>query len=522
MENGTMNGAESLVKAMLQNGVDTCFANPGTSEMHFVAALDAHPEMNCVLCLFEGGTSGSADCYYRMKRDVAGTLLHLAPGFGNAFANLHNARKANSGIVNVVGDHATHHLAYESPLKGDIQGISQSISHWTRSSPDAGSVARDGADAIRAARSLNGQIATLVLPANTAWDTAEGPVQCAEMAALHRPGTSEVEAAARALTTPGAALLVGGTALFGAHRWLAGQIAAKTGCRLMADTLIPRISKGAGEPVIAQLPYPVPPKIEMLKDTTSITLVGTDRPVAFFAYPSTPSLPEQPGCTITSLCRAEMDIGWTLQALADAVGVSGKDQPRTYALDVPALPDGALTLDKVGAVLAALLPENVIVCNEAVTSGFQVVPPMTAARPHDMLGGTGGAIGWSLPGAVGAAVACPDRKIVVLTGDGSAMYTLQSLWTMAREGLDVTVVVFANRGYQILRNELLNVGVQSYGENAQAMFDVEQPELDWVALAKGHGVPASRADDMESFIKAFQAGISQDGPSLIEVVCPPA
>jgi len=514
-----MNGAESLVKTMLQNGVDTVFANPGTSEMHFVAALDSHPEMNCILCLFEGGTSGGADCYYRMKRDVAGTLLHLAPGFGNAYANLHNARKANSGIVNVVGDHATHHLAYESPLKGDIQGISQSVSHWTRSSLDAPSVASDGADAIRAARARNGQIATLVLPANTAWSPADGPAHAAPPPALHRPSPAEIEAAAQALTQPGAALLIGGDALFGNLRQIAGKIAAKTRARLMADTLIPRISKGAGEPVITQLPYPVPPKIETLATTTSITLVGTDRPVAFFAYPETPSLPEQPGTQITQLCRPEMDIAWTLSALADATGAN-KASVQTYTLDLPALPTGPVTLEKVGAALAHLLPENAIVCNEAVTSGFKVAPPLSTARPHDMLGGTGGAIGWSLPGAAGAAIACPDRKVVVLTGDGSAMYTSQSLWTMAREGLDVTVVVFANKGYQILRDELLNVGVQSYGQNAQAMFDVEKPALDWVALAKGHGVPGSRADDLESFVKALDEGLSTDGPSLIELVCP--
>ncbi len=514
-----MNGASSLVKTLLASGVDTCFANPGTSEMHFVAALDEHPEMNCVLCLFEGGTSGAADGYYRMKRDVAGTLLHLAPGFGNAFANIHNARKANSGMVNIVGDHADYHLAYESPLKGDIIGVSQSVSHWTRVSPDALSVAQDGAAAIRAARSNNGQIATLVLPANTAWDPAEAEAAAPPPPALHRPSTEQITAAAAGLFQPGAALMIGGEALFGTLRHLAGKIAAKTGARLMMDTLLPRISKGAGEPVTAQLPYPVPPKMAALVDTRSILLVGSNRPVAFFAYPGKPSLPEPPACTITELARPEMDIAWTLNALADELDAHGA-QAQTYALDQPELPDGAMTLEKVGAVLANLLPENAILVNESVTSGFHILPPLTSARPHDILGGTGGAIGIALPMAVGAAVAAPDRKMVVLTGDGSAMYTLQSLWSMARENLDITVIVFANKGYQILRDELLNVGVQSYGTNAQAMFDVEKPVLDWVALAKGHGVPGTRADDLDTLIKALRAGLDSDGPSLIELTCP--
>ncbi|WP_146346655.1 acetolactate synthase large subunit [Falsiphaeobacter marinintestinus] len=515
-----MNGAESLVKTLLNNGVDTVFANPGTSEMHFVAALDAHPEMNCVLCLFEGGTSGAADGYFRMKRDVAGTLLHLAPGFGNAFANLHNARKAGSGVLNVVGDHAIHHLRYESPLKGDILGISQSISHWTRVSPDAESVAPDGAAAIRAARDRNGQIATLILPADTAWDPATGPSASLPGHALTRPSNAEIDAAAARLTTANAVLLIGGNALFGDLRQLAGQIATKTGCRLVADTLIPRIAKGAGTAKIDQLVYPVDPKIAQLENTASITLVGTDRPVAFFAYPDKPSVPEPADCVMAELCTPTMDIAWTLQALADAVGVRKDTAPTCFALDLPEMPTGELTLQKVGLALAALIPENAILCNESVTSGFHVMPPTATARPHDVLSGTGGAIGLCLPAATGAAVACPDRKVIALTGDGSAMYTVQSLWTMARENLDVTVIVFANRGYQILRNELTNVGVESFGRNAQAMFDVESPELDWVSLAKGHGVPASRADTMDDFVRALSHGLESGGPSLIEVVCP--
>lgn len=516
-----MNGAESLVKTLLQNGVDTVFANPGTSEMHFVAALDSHPEMNCVLCLFEGGTTGAADGYFRMKRDVAGTLLHLAPGFGNAFANLHNARKAGSGVVNIVGDHATHHLRYESPLKGDITGISQAVSHWTRVSTHAGIVAADGAAAVHAARAQNGQVATLVLPANTAWEPAAGPAPRLAPQPLNRPADSAVEAAAARLAAPGAALMIGGAALYGRLRELAGQIAAKTGCRLLADTLIPRIAKGGGAAKLDQLVYPVTPKVAQLRGTSSITLVGTDRPVAFFAYPGKPSTPEPPDCPIVDLCTPVDDIAWTLKALADAVGVSSATEPARYPLDLPAIPTGELTLEKVGRALAALIPDNAIIWNESVTSGYHVIPATATARPHDFLGGTGGAIGLCLPGATGAAVACPDRKVIALTGDGSAMYTVQSLWTMARENLDITVVVFANRGYQILRDELANVGVESFGRNAQAMFDVENPVLDWVSLAKGHGIPGTRAGDMESFAKALKDGLSSDGPSLIEVACPP-
>lgn len=517
-----MNGAHSLVTTMLAHGVDTVFANPGTSEMHFVGALDAHPAMRCILCLFEGGASGAADGYFRMKQDVSGTLLHLAPGFGNAFANLHNARKAGSGVLNVVGDHAVRHLAHESPLRGDLAGISATVSHWTRVAADAGSVAQDGAAAIRAARSGNGRIATLILPADAAWDAvADGagvPPRSAPPT-LERPSDAMIAAAAERLRAPGACLMVGGPALHGALRDLAGRIAAKAGCRLMADALAGRIAKGAGTARIDQLVYPLEPKMAQLAETRSITLVGCDRPVAFFAYPGRPSLPEPPGCTVADLCRADMDIGWTLAALADAVGVTGTVQPARVALVRPDLPGGALTPAAAGQAIAALLPEGTIVCDESLTSGRTLMPHLDSAAPHDVLRVSGGAIGFSLPAAVGAAVACPGRRVLALTGDGSAMYTLQSLWTMAREGLDVTVVIFANRGYQILRDEMVNVGIAAHGRNAAAMMDVDGPLLDWVALARGHGIPASRPGDAAQFAAALRAALTDSGPSLIELRC---
>jgi acetolactate synthase-1/2/3 large subunit len=262
----------------------------------------------------------------------------------------------------------------------------------------------------------------------------------------------------------------------------------------------------------------VAPKRAALEDIATLTLIGCDRPVTFFAYPGKPSLPEAPGAPIHQLARPEQDIAWVLKALAEATGAA-KAQPNRTPLDIPGRPSGALTLENAGAALAHLLPEGAIICNETITSGFHFTPPLATTRPHEMIGGTGGAIGWSLPGAVGAAVACPDQRVVVLTGDGSAMYTPQSLWTMAREQLDITVIVFANRGYQILRDELINVGVQSYGQNAQAMFDVEKPMLDFVALAQGQGVPGTRVEDLEGFIRALEASLTSPGPSLIELPC---
>jgi acetolactate synthase I/II/III large subunit len=514
-----MNGAETLVKTMLGSGVDVCFANPGTSEMHFVAALDSHPEMRCILCLFEGGASGAADGYFRMTGRVAATLLHLAPGFGNAFANLHNARKAQSGVLNVMGEHASYHLKYEAPLKGDTEGISRTISQWTRTSGDAASVARDGAEAIRAARSKNGQIATLILPANTAWETASTPEVAAEPAALQRPSLAQVAAAAAALRQPGAALLVDGAALHGPLGEVALRIAKATGCRLLGPCLAARVRRGAGSVPFERLAYVVEENVAVLAGISTLVLCGTQEPTSFFAYPNKPSLPAPPECRILPLGGLDGDYGWTLQALAEAVGVPELEPGDLVPLAVPELASGAMELAKVGQSFAALLPEDAIVVDEGITSSRFFLAASASARGHDWLAVTGGAIGYGLPAAVGAAVACPARKVVCVEGDGSGMYTLQSLWTMAREGLDVCVVIISNRGYQILRGELANVGVTDVGRNAVRMFDVVEPSLDWVALAKGHGVAAVQVRDLDGFNAAFAGAMAQRGPFLIEVMC---
>lgn len=513
-----MNGAESLVKTFLAGGVDVCFANPGTSEMHFVAALDSHPEMRCILSLFEGGVTGAADGYFRMTGKPAATLLHLAPGFGNGYANVHNARKGHGAMINVVGEHADYHLKYDAPLKGDIEGVTRSVSDWVKVTMDAQAVAQDGAEAIRAANARNGQIATLVLPANTAWEAAGGPAAPLPPVQLHRPRPDQIAAAAQALRAPGAALFVGGAAVHGDLARLAGKIAAETGCRLMADYFLPRIERGAGAVDIECLHYPVLENVEILKDVRHMVLLGTGQPVAFFAYPERPSTPEPADCRLLDLCSPQMDIAWTLEALVEATGAEAAD-PAVLELELPDLPEGTLTLDKVGLALAALMPEGAIVANEAITAGSAVLPPSRKARRHDILYNPGGAIGAALPLAVGAAIACPDRQVIAPTGDGSAMYTVQSLWTMAREKLDVIVLVFANRGYQILHGELKNVGVQSAGRNAKRMFDIEGPELDWVAMARGHGVEACRVDNMESFNEAFEGAVASSGPYLIEIAC---
>lgn len=447
-------------------------------------------------------------------------MLHLAPGFANAAANLHNARKAGSGILNIMGDHATYHQRHESPLKGDTEATARAVSHWTRASRAATQVATDGAAAIEAARSRNGQIATLILPADTAWDPATEAVTAPPPPPLRQPTSAEIAAAAAALRLPGAALLIDGPALHSDAALIAARIAAAAGCRLIAPNLPARITRGAGAVAYERLAYVVEENVAVLAGVTQLILIGTPRPASFFAYPGKPSLPEPPGCAVHDLCQPDMDSVATLAALAAALNAPDTPPPEAFwPLDPPPVPSGAMSLPKIGQALAALLPEGAVVVDEAITTARHLAGPSQTARRHDWLHVTGGAIGYGLPNAVGAAVACPDRKIIAAVGDGSAMYTVQSLWTMAREGLDVCVVIFANRGYQTLRGEMVNVGITQMGRNAVRMFDVMEPTLDWVALARGHGVEAVRVTDTDQFVAAFAGAMDRAGPFLIEVVC---
>jgi acetolactate synthase-1/2/3 large subunit len=487
--------------------------------MHFVAALDKIDGMCCVLGLFEGVVTGAADGFYRMADRPAATLLHLGPGLANGLANLHNAKKARSGIVNIVGEHATYHLAHDAPLTADIEGLARPMSAWVCTSASAEQVAADGAAAVQAARSAPGQIATLILPADTAWNDAKaGAVAPAPVA---RPAVSDeaVRAAARALRAAGStALLLGDTGVREAALQWAGRIAAATGCRLITEFNSARLQRGAGRVSAERVPYVVDSAVSMLGGLQRVVLVGAKVPVGFFAYPGKPSVLAPPDCEFTTLARPGEDIEAALQALADELKARAVAPAHVAELALPATPQGRITLDGVGAVLAAAIPEDAIVVDEAVSSGRSLPGLTRQARPHDWLTSMGGSIGYGMPVAVGAALACPQRKVIALVGDGSAMYTLQALWTMARESLDITIVVFANRAYQILRGEFANVGAGAPGRSATDMLTLDRPALDWCALARGHGVRAVQVDELQALQRALDAALAQGGPSLIELM----
>jgi acetolactate synthase-1/2/3 large subunit len=509
-----MNGAESLVRSLLASGIDTCFANPGTSEMHFVAALDKVAGMRCVLGLAETVVTGCADGYARMTGRPAGTLMHCGPGFANGIANVHNAARAYSPMLNIVGDHASYHRQYDTPLTSDVEGLARAVSHWVRTTRSAGRVGADGAAAAQAALSPPGQIATLILPADTAWSDG-GEVASALPVPSRTPVAPEtLHTVARALRSGERALFVlSGPALLEAGLAAAQRIAHATGAQLRAPTQLPRIVRGRGRPPVDRIPYAVDNALKVFADVRHVILVGAKVPASFFAYPGKPNLLSAPDAVTHVLARPEQDAVGALEWLADDLGA-----PQRVPLppvEAPSLVRGAFEPVAFASTLGALLPENCIVAEDAVTSGRQLLAPTFGAAPHDWIQITGGAIGHGFPCATGAAVACPDRKVVCLQADGAGMYTVQSLWTQAREKLDVINVVFANRVYKILHGELLNVGAKP-GPASNELFDLARPEIDWVALAGSLGVEGKRVENLEGFADVFKAACGRRGPFLIE------
>lgn len=511
-----MNGAESVVATLVRAGVEVCFANPGTSELHLVAALDRVPGLRCVLCLFEGGATGAADGYARMSGKPAATLLHLGPGLMNAGANLHNARRAHSPILNLVGDHATYHLKYDAPLTSDIEAVASNFSSYVKTASSAHTVAREAARALAQARTGMGGVATLIVPADAAWGAGGRIAEPVAPPARRRVSPERIKEAVEALRRGRAMIMAGGQALRRESLIEAAAVAARVGARIAAINRNPRFDRGAGTAIVERLPNPARQQLKEFADIRELILIGEAPPVAFFAHPDQPSVVTHPDCNIIDLAGPHDDIEDCLAQLVEASGADVKALP-LQPLRRPSIPEGALTPDTVGMVLGALLPENCIVADESITFGRAFHKHTLGAPRHDWLHLTGGSIGIGIPLATGAAVACPDRKVINLQADGSGMYTPQALWTQAREKLDVLTLVWSNRSYKILLDELSNVGLPNPGPTALSMLDLGNPPLDWVSLARGMGVGGERVSDVAGLVRAMKAGLEMKGPYLVEV-----
>ena len=510
-----MTGAESLISTLANEGIEVCFANPGSSEMHFLAAL-GDSRFRGVLCLFEGVATGAADGWYRMKDHPASTLLHLGPGLANGLANIHNAKRAGSGMVNIIGEHATPHLRYNSPLTSDIEGLARPLCHWVRRADSSYSLSGDAMAAVAQARA--GRISALILPGETSWGPAGEPA-ASNPRGLHRaaPPAARVEHVARILSSREPTLMIfGGMSTRGAALDLAGRVAARTRCRIGSQFFTSRIERGAGRVPLERIPYYVPAALEFLKDFRHIITVETGEPIAFFNYPEKPSQLKPPDCAVHTLVETGEDSIAGLEMLIDALGARGVS-PVLQTKSEQAIPDGPLDPKSIAQALAAALPENAILVDESLTTGRETLGLTAGALPHDVLQNLGGSIGFGTPVATGAAMACPDRRTFCMVGDGSAMYTIQSLWTQARESLNVTTIVFANHSYKILKVEFGNMGFGTPGPKALELIDMDRPRIDWVAMGKSMGVPSVRVENARDFYLSMVNSAKEPGPMLIEV-----
>jgi acetolactate synthase I/II/III large subunit len=512
-----VNGAQALIASLVGAGVDVCFMNPGTSEMHFVAALDSVPQMRGVLALFEGVATGAADGYARIAGRPAAVLLHLGPGLANGLANLHNARRAGSPVLIIVGAHATGHVRYDAPLQSDIQALARTVSGWVHTSGTTRDLAQDAMRALAAAR--GGQIATLVLPADVSWGDggvlAPARPGCSSSAVV---GDSQVASVAGLLSSQ-AMLFLGGRALSERGLRAASRISAATGVRLLAETFPARMEFGAGLPAVARLAYLAEQAEDQLAGVADLILAGARAPVSFFAYPGQASDLVPAGCSVTVLAEPDQDAEAALEQLA---GLVAAETPPVLAAPAvrPAKP-GPLTAISLANTIAAALPERAIIADEANTSGFALPTALTGAARHSLLTLTGGSIGQGLPVATGAAVAAPDRPVLCLEADGSALYTIQALWTQAREQLNVTTVLINNAAYAILRLELARTAAGRAGDRAARMLDLSGPTPDFTAISTGLGVPAVRVTTAEDLDRQLRRAHAEPGPHLIEAIVPP-
>ncbi|MYD44320.1 MAG: acetolactate synthase large subunit [Gammaproteobacteria bacterium] len=510
-----MNGAESLIRTLVNHGVTQCFANPGTSEMHLVQAIDGVEGFNASLCLFEGVCTGAADGFGRMTGIPATTLLHLGAGLGNGIANLHNCRRAATPLLNIIGDHAVHHGPYDAPLTSDVEAVAKPVSSWIRTSRTSQGVGIDAAAAVHATLrhqpDSGGNIATLVVPTDCAWGDGVAQPLSQPFDPLARVQTEVVRAVASKLNSR-TILLLDGNGLTAEGIKSAGRIAAKTGCALFTPTFPPRVEAGPELPAVNRLPYFPEHVLATLANVDQLVLAGGMEPVSFFAYQDQPSslVPER--CQVIHLAHRHEDVADALAQLAYELGAadfSPQDGTR------PELPDARLSARTAAQAVAALAPANSIISVDS-GGGGAAYDVMRGCVPHTWLNLTGGSIGGGGPVAVGAALACPDRPVFALLGDGGAMYTLQFLWTAARENLNITTVIYSNRQYNILEVEYLRMGVNQVGDRAAALFDLNSPALNWVALANGHGVEAEKATTSEEFSAALERALDVDGPYLIE------
>jgi len=512
-----MLGGDVLIETLANAGVETCFLNPGTTEIYTVAALERNDRIRPISTVFEAVATGAADGYARMAGKPAMTLLHQGVGLANGLANLHNAKKARVPVVNVVGQHSRSHQKYDVPLMSDVAAFAAPVSGWVKEVAAPDNMGSDVADAFAAAVGPPSQVATLIVPGDCTWTEAGQPEPPPQQISRSPVSMDAVKRAARVLRSKErTALILGGPVLLEADLAAAARIQATTGTRLIGSRFYARIQRGYGRVVPDLLPYLYDAATADVADIRQAILLGCSVPATFFDLPDGGGAVLPKDCNVLELQHPVGDGDSFLEVLAEELDAKGPTE--TESLVLPHRPKGPLTAAKVAAILTLDMPEGLIVSEEANTSGVPCFEQTRAAAPHDWIGLTGGGLGQGGTAATGAAVACPNRKVLCLEGDGGAMYTCQTLWTQARAGLDITTVVFANRSYAVLKMELERLGLNRVSPELERLVDLDDPTLDFVKLAESMGVGAMRAETAEQFASQFNTCMESAGPHLIEAV----
>lgn len=515
-----MTGAEMILKTAAEAGVEICFANPGTTELALVAAFDTVKNIRPILGLFEGVCTGAADGYARIKQKPAMTVLHLGPGLANGIANLHNARRARSPVLNIIGEHATWIRPYDPPLNMDIASLARTVSGFVKENISADQLSSDTAEAIAA--SLYGRISTLIVPADYQSEVCKTEEIARAPFSFHAVDMEMIPHAVSMIQeAKKPALILGDRALRKEGLAAAAQIKAKTGCDLLMITFPAYFEAGAGLPVLNRIPYFPGQAQKFLARYDAFVQVGATEPAAFFGYADgvTSLLPEK--APRVRIDTEKQDAGLVLEALASMLGpAAGKNEmhPVLAQYALPARPAGPLNAQKMCQAIAVLQPEQCIVVEEGVSSGafYYAYSPYLKPYSHTTL--TGGAIGMGMPLALGASLAAPDRQVINIQADGSAMYTLQALWSQAHEKAKVITVICSNHKYFTIELECLRAGYKTLGKEAKSLMSLTQPALDWVSLSRGMGVPAASVATAEAFITEFQKALKESGPYLIEAI----
>ena len=514
-----VNGADSLIAGFVESGITVCFANPGTSEMHLVQAMDAQPGFRGILCLFEGVCTGAADGYARIAGKPAVTLLHLGPGLGNGIANLHNARRAGSPVINLVGNHSLAHEALDAPLTSDIKTLAKNVSQWVHHDAQAEDLSDIGMQALAAtltrSKGTQGQVATLIIPADACWNPAERIAAPKPVYPMPKVAEDQVAAVAGALTSR-SMILLDRDGLLPAARWAAAKIAAKVGCRVAMTAFPARVDSGPGFPEVEKMPYFPEAVMQTLGDVDHIVLAGASEPVSFFAYPQTPSRLAPENCEIQVLAESHIDVQNALEQLEALTGAADA-LPLCYERTTYDRPTGGLSTRSVATLIAQAMPEGSILCGDS-GGGAAVLEPAQRSAAHTWLNLTGGSIGQGGPAAIGAAIAAPGAQVFALLGDGASMYTIQALWTQARENLKIITIIFNNQRYGILETEYLRLGVNEVGDRAGALFDLNRPLIQFADLAISLGVPGHRVTNCSDFDEVLRGALECSGPTLIEVM----